>query len=460
MTIKKINRRDFLKWQMATAVGSSSFFPLLGNISNVQAASISGGYKALVCVFLYGGNDSFNMVVPRSSTAYNAYAKARQSLAVGKSSILPFNPVGYYDGNRYGFHPAMPEIGKLFYDEKLSIIANVGMLTEPINKEEYKAKIKSKPPQLFSHSSQQDQWMKAKADDVYPFGWAGRMTDLFFPNSAIAPKPAVNLTPSGINLWQTGRKYSAYEIPASGVKALSFPSAGGEYDMEQAYQDIYELEVKNSHTLVSHYAKIQQKSKELSRFIQDSLNNAPTPSRPFDKQSSLAKQLEMVSKLIAVRNTLENDISRQIFFVGFKGWDTHKNQNESHPKLLKQLSQSLSTFYAALEELGVENQVTTFTASEFGRTITSNNSGTDHGWGGHNLVMGGSVNGGDIFGTMPKIQLKSPDAIEKSSRIIPTTSVEQYSATLASWFGLSVNEINTVFPNLNRFDSKNLGFMS
>ncbi len=184
------------------------------------------------------------------------------------------------------------------------------------------------------------------------------------------------------------------------------------------------------------------------------------PSKPFDKNSSVAKQLEMVSKLISIRDTFDDSIDRQIFFVGFKGWDTHKNQNERHPKLLKELSQSLNTFYSALEELGVENQVTTFTASEFGRTLTANNSGTDHGWGGHNLVMGGAVNGGDIFGTMPRIELNSPDAIERSTRVIPTTSVEQYSATLASWFGLSDQKINAVFPGLKRFDLGDLGFMS
>jgi len=204
--------------------------------------------------------------------------------------------------------------------------------------------------------------------------------------------------------------------------------------------------------LISHYAKIQKKSNDLSKFIQGKLNGAPTPSKPFDNNSSLAKQLEMVTKLIAIRNDLDNNTKRQIFFVGFGGWDTHKDQNERHPKLLRQLSKSLSTFYLALEELDVTNQITIFTASEFGRTLTPNSSGTGHGWGGHNLVMGGSVNGGDIFGKMPKLQTDSPDAIEDRGRIIPTISVEQYSATLASWFGLSEQQINTIFPILNLFE--------
>ncbi len=454
MTTRKMNRREFLKWQMATAIGSSSFFPLLGNLSNVHAEPITGEYKALVCIFLLGGNDSFNMVVPQSTDAYNAYAQARPQVAVDQNLLLPITPVNYNDENNYGLHPVMPELQQLFNDEKLSVIANVGMLAEPINKEEYETRTKIRPPNLFSHNNQQDQWMRARADYVYPFGWAGRMTDLLYPDPALAPKPAVNITPSGINLWQTGGQYSTYEVPASGIQSISFPSN----NMEQAYQEIVNSGTTKSHTLVSQYAKIQQRSNVLTKLIHDNLNNAAI-STQFDQNSSLAIQLEMVSKLIAVRNNLDNNTKRQIFFVGFGGWDTHKNQKVRHPKLLQQLSKSLSSFYSALEELGVEQQVTTFTASEFGRSLTANTSGTDHGWGGHNLVMGGSVMGGDIYGAMPKIELNSPDAIHSGSRIIPSTSVEQYSATLASWFGLSDQQIDTVFPNLNLFDSRNLGFM-
>jgi uncharacterized protein (DUF1501 family) len=457
MTTKKINRREFLKWQMAAAVGSSSLFPLLGNFSNVHAASIGGAYKALVCVFLYGGNDSFNMIVPQSSSAYNAYSQARQSLAVPRSSLLPVSPNSYNDGTTYGFHPKMAEVKQLFDQDKLSIIANVGMLAEPITQAQYEAKTKAIPPQLFSHSDQQDLWMKAKADSQYPFGWAGRMTDYLYPNAAQAPNPAVNISTRESSLWQTGAKHSMYEIPHWGVDPLYFPCHDGAYKMEKAYKDIYALGASNSHTMVSHFAGVQQKAEALSELIHDALQTAPTFSKPFDQESSVAKQLKMVAELIAVRNSLDNNITRQVYFVGFGGWDTHDNQNDSHPKLLQQLSQSLNTFNSALEQLGLENQVTTFTASEFGRSLTPNNNGTDHAWGGHNLVMGGSVKGGDIFGKMPKLRLNSPDAVE-DGRIIPTTSVEQYSATLASWFGLSNSEIKSVFPNLHRFDTNNLGF--
>jgi uncharacterized protein (DUF1501 family) len=166
----------------------------------------------------------------------------------------------------------------------------------------------------------------------------------------------------------------------------------------------------------------------------------------------------MVAKLMAVRDNLDSNITRQVYFVGLGGWDTHDNQSSKHYGLLQHLSKSLHAFNSTLEELGLQNQVTTFTASEFGRSLTPNNDGTDHGWGGHNLIMGGSVKGGDIFGTMPKLEIDSPDVL-KNGRVIPTTSVEQYSATLARWFGLSSSEINTVFPNLHRFNTNNLGFL-
>lgn len=306
MTTKKISRREFLKWQMAAAVGTSSLFPLLGNINNAHAASIGGGYKALVCVFLYGGNDSFNMIVPQSTSGYNAYAQARQSLAIPRSSLLPVSPASYNDGTSYGFHPKMAEVKQLFDNNKLSIIANVGMLAEPITQAQYEAKTKTIPPQLFSHSDQQDLWMKAKADALYPFGWAGRMTDYLYPIAALAPKPAVNISTREASLWQTGSKHSMYEIPYWGVNSLYFPWHDGDYKLKKAYSDIYAMSANNDHTLVSHFAGVQQRSDALSGLIHDALMNAPTFTKPFDQESSVAKQLEMAAKLIAVRNNLDS----------------------------------------------------------------------------------------------------------------------------------------------------------
>jgi uncharacterized protein (DUF1501 family) len=459
MKNNKIDRRKFLKWNLATALGSSSLLQLFSGVHVAQAASINDEYKALVCVFLFGGNDSFNMIVPKSSSAYNQYSNIRQGIAINRNTLLAISPQTYNDGNAYGFHPSMPEVQQLFNQNKLSVIANVGTLAEPLNKAQYEAKTKKIPPQLFSHADQQDLWMKANTDTINPFGWAGRMTDFLYPNPSLAPKPAVNLTTWQANLWQSGIRHSMYEIPADGVEPLSFPWHAGEYPMEQAYRDIYELGTEDKHILLSHFADIQQRSDSLTETISDALKNAPSFTTSFPQNNQLSRQLEMVAKLIAIRNNLDSNISRQIYFVGLGGWDTHDNQSVQHSQKLEQLSKSLNAFNAALEEQGLSNQVTTFTASEFGRSMTPNNDGTDHGWGGHNLVMGGSVNGGDIFGRMPRLQQNSPDTVE-DGRIIPTTSVEQYAATMANWFGLSSSEIRSVFPNLHRFQVKNLGFLS
>ncbi len=459
MKNNKINRRKFLKWNLATALGSSSLLQVLDGISTAHAASINDEYKALVCVFLFGGNDSFNMIAPKNNSAYNQYANVRQGIAINRNELLAISPQTYDDGNTYGFHPIMTEIQQLFNQNKLSVIANVGTLAEPLTKAQYEAKSKKIPPQLFSHADQQDLWMKANTDTINPYGWAGRMTDFLYPNPSLSPLPAVNLTTWQANLWQAGIKHSMYEIPADGVEPLYFPWHAGDYAMEQAYRDLYQLGTNDDHILLSQFAETQQRSDSLTEIINNALKDAPTFATKFPNNNRLGKQLEMVAKLIAIRDNLDSNITRQIFFVGLEGWDTHDNQTAKHSQQLGHLSKSLNAFYAALEEQGISNQVTTFTASEFGRSMTPNNNGTDHGWGGHNLVMGGSVNGGDIFGTMPKLQQNSPDAVE-DGRIIPTSSVEQYAATMANWFGLSSSEINSVFPNLHRFPVKNLGFLS
>ncbi len=459
MKNKKINRRNFLKWNLATVLGSSSLLQVFGSIPVARAASINNEYKALVCVFLFGGNDSFNMIAPKNSSAYIKYSNIRQGIAINRNDLLAISPQTYDDGNTYGFHPSMPEIQQLFNQNKLSVIANVGTLAEPLTKAQYEAKTKKIPPQLFSHADQQDLWMKASTDTINPFGWAGRMTDFMYPNPSLAPNPAVNLTTWQANLWQAGIRHSMYEIPADGVEPLYFPWHPGEYTMEQAYRDIYELGTEDNHILLSHFADIQQRSDSLTEIISNALKNVPSFAANFPNNNQLSKQLEMVAKLIAIRNNLDSNITRQIYFVGFGGWDTHDNQTTQHSQQLEHLSKSLNAFYAALEEQGLSNQVTTFTASEFGRSMTPNNNGTDHGWGGHNLVMGGSVNGGDFFGAMPRLQQNSPDAVE-DGRIIPTISVEQYAATMANWFGLSSSEINSIFPNLHRFPITNLGFLS
>lgn len=458
--MSKINRRDFLKWNLAVAAGLSPYFNVLSGLQSAHAAT-TGGYKALVCVYLAGGNDSFNMFVPHSTTEHNAYAAARRHLAVPQGQLLSVSPGTYDDGARYGFHPNMPEMKKLFSQDSLALVANVGTLVKPVLKSEYEAGFPDIPPQLFSHNDQRNLWMTGNAKISRGQGWAGRMMDLFYPNIASAPKPSPNISIAGNNLWQTGKNLRLFEVQKDGVGSVNLPRHGGPYLLDQAYQDIYNLAANNNHKMIQEHANIQQRGIDYSELVNTALESGPDFEKKFG-EDSLQLQLKMVAKLLAVRNDLDSTAARQVFFVRLNGWDTHDSQNgggeESHPNLLRQLSKSLDNFYTVLVELGLENQVTTFTASEFGRSLTPNGDGSDHGWGGHNLVMGGAVRGNDIYGTMPTLSNDSDDAVE-NGRIIPTTSVDQYGATLAGWFGLNSSELNGLFPNLRNFDRADLGFM-
>ena len=460
----KLKRRDFLKMALATATGMMPVLSLPAGIGQARAATFAGGYKALVCVYLAGGNDAFNMFIPQSTSEYNAYAAARLNLAVPQNQILPVIPATYSDGANYGFHPNMPELHELFNQAKLATIANVGALIRPITKTEYESATVDVPAQLFSHNDQTDLWMTGHANGTTGQGWAGRMMDLFYPGAVSAPIPSPNISIAGNNLWQVGNDIRAYEVHPGGVESLYFPWHAGPVRLDQAYQNVYELSLStnSSNKMVKAHALIQQRQIQYSDILKTALSNAPDFTRPFGTES-LHEQLEMVAKLIAVKDDLDTNIMRQVFFVQLDGWDTHAAQNadvpSGHPSLLGQLSQALDVFYAALVELGLENQVTTFTASEFGRSLTPNGDGTDHGWGSHSLVMGGAVAGNDIYGAMPELSTNSGDAVE-SGRIIPTTSVDQYGATLAHWFGIEPSELSELFPNLGNFSSTDIGFMT
>jgi uncharacterized protein (DUF1501 family) len=457
--MKTLNRRSFLKQNLALASCLASGFNVLNGTRAAHAANIDG-YKALVCVYLAGGNDSFNMFAPASAAAHADYANARQFLAIPRAQLLPVSPAAYSDGADYGFHPSMTRSKNLFDQGSLAVIANVGTLTNPITKEQYESQSRSIPAQLFSHNDQTSLWMAGNANQGTGRGWAGKLMDLLYTNSASAPRPSPSISVAGNNLWQTGNVRS-FEISAGGIDSPYLPYHEGAIKLDDAYAAEFQRSAASSHKLISEHAGIQSRAIEFGALVGSALSFAPTFSQAFGN-GELQKQLEMVAKLIAVRDRLDTNIQRQVFFVQLGGWDTHGSQVEdnagSHANLLARLDQSLGAFDAALVELGLQNQVTTFTATEFGRSLTPNGSGSDHGWGGHSLVMGGAVNGNDIYGTMPQLSFDSIDAIE-NNRIIPTSSVDQYGATMARWFGLNASELNSVFPNLQNFASSDLGFM-
>lgn len=449
-------RRSFLKRQLLLGSCLATGFDV---ISGPAHAASTEGYKALVCINLAGGNDSYNMFVPSSASAHADYADARQFLAVPRAQLLPVTPATYSDGQAYGFHPAMGETKRLFDSGQLSVMANVGSLVRPISKQEYETRSGTIPKQLFSHNDQTDSWLAANANGDTGLGWAGRMMDTIYPGNY--PAPAASLSIGGNSLWQKAENVRSFELGTNGVTGRYLPFHSGPIKLKDAFEAMHANAVNQNNLFANSHAMVLERAADYADSINSAIANPPVFETPFTG-GRLAAQLEMVARLIHARDQLDTNLRRQIFFVRLGGWDTHDNQisgtETTHPALLGQLDAALGAFQNAMVQLGMQNSVTAFTATEFGRSLTPNSSGTDHGWGGHNLVMGGAAQGGDVFGQMPQISRDSADTVE-NSRFIPTTSVEQYSATLARWFGLTNPELNAVFPNLSNFATSDVGFM-
>lgn len=454
-------RRDFLKQSIGSLAIASPLVGLLTSLQQLKAAEVDGEYKAIVCVLLEGGCDSFNMIAPREDDAYNNYKAVRGDIALNQDDLLSFSHTNANGLNAlaYGMRNNMTEMNQLFTDQKLAIVANVGTLIEPVTQSDVISGAASVPSQLFSHNTQRAQWMRGNAKDIETSGWAGRTSDIFYPSA----NAYFNITAGGNNIMQSGGNVEAYSFKEASISPNTMqhygfgPEAGGS-DLGTVYQAIYEKHQNADHKLFSTFA--EKRVTELSHQV--NLENLFDGVESFDDFTSgvhetgvpLGEQLELIAQILSVKDNFPGDKKRQIFFVNHHGWDTHDGDNEHQ---VSYLNDSLSAFYTALEEMGIENNVTTFTISDFGRSLTSNGEGTDHGWGNHAFVMGGAVKGGDIFGKMPALEKNSADAW--SDRIIPTTSVDSYLATIVKWFGATNDELNTIFPNLQSFSQTNIGFM-
>ena len=412
-----------------------------------------GDFKALVSVFLFGGNDAFNMVVPRSAAEYNIYAASRQNLALDASTLLPINPDNP-DGAAYGLHPRMTALQTLFEAGDASIVANIGPLVQPITRDEYFAGTVPLPPQLFSHNDQQDQWQSLKGRTSLASGWAGRIADALAP-ATVGQRLALNISTAGTVLFQAGATTVPYAIGTTGANTYFILESSVPFGDQRRAAFEAHLNAGFSNVHARALAEVHRRSLATADDVNAALASA-TLSTPFPG-SALGAQLGVVARLLAVRDTLA--MSRQIFFVSTGGFDTHDDQVPNQPNLLGDVADCLAAFQAAMVELGIEDQVTTFTQSDFGRTLTSNGDGTDHGWGGHQLVTGGAIRGRRIFGTMPVLEIGGADDTE-AGRIIPTTSVDQYAATLARWFGVAETDIATIAPSIGNFAQNDLGFFA
>lgn len=457
--LELFDRRAFLRRCACAALGGAGL-ATLGRLELLQAAAAAQGpytdYKALVCVFLFGGNDAFNMLVPRSATEHAEYAAARQALAVPRASVLPVSPLNAIPG-QVGFHPSCPELASRFQSGQLGVVANVGTLISPVTRADYLARTVPLPPQLFSHSDQAQQWQTSQPGvrgDTS--GWCGRMADVL-QTAGLVQDLAVNVSINGANTQQTGRATLAYNVNSSGVVRLRGIDATNQRnaDRQTAFNEL--LDAPPDHPLAREFVAVQRRAMAQAARLTDALDQLPPLQTVFPAQSSVAAQLSMVARLIGIRSTL--GLARQVFFVGMGGWDTHGEQATRHPQLLAQLSQSLDAFQSALVEVGAASSVVTFTGSDFGRTLTSNGDGSDHGWGQHCLVMGQPVLGQRVYGQLPTLAIDGPDDT-RGGRLIPTTGVDEYAGVLARWFGVTPVELQTVFPNIGNFPARSdLGFL-
>ena len=456
-----ISRREFLGQASCKAVGSTALFSTLltlrlANSLSAQTVGTGGDYKALVCLFLAGGNDSFNMLVPTTSGEYAAYAKARGNLAQAMDTLLPLAPSNL-GGRTLGLNPSMPELRDLFNLGKLSFVSNVGSLIRPLTLSEYKAG-KSLPVSLFSHVDQVKQWQTCIPDQRTAIGWGGRAADILA--SLNTPSlVSMNISLSGQNIFLTGQKAFTYSIGSSGATALTGYDTAAvnnltaqrtkavDGELGQQYRNLFEQTYANTtRDAISSY-------KEFTAAL-----SGITLATAIPSGNSVASNLAMVAKTIAARSKL--GARRQVFFVLLGGFDLHDNLATNHPGLLKVVSQGVNSFWSALGEIGMQNNVTLFSASDFGRTLTSNGDGSDHAWGSNHFVLGGAVAGGQVFGDKAAgyyPDLQNLAAIDTGQgRLIPGVAVDEYARDLLTWFGVSATDLDYVLPAFSsRFAGRN-----
>jgi uncharacterized protein (DUF1501 family) len=446
-------RRTFIRQAACAALGASGLLGTVFDLRKLSAATITGDYRALVCLFLYGGNDANNVLIPYDTAAYSTYAAARKNLAIPRTSLLPLTLQGG-DGRQFAFHPALPELHKLFNAGKLTMVTNVGTLVAPVTRADYVNGTAALPNQLFSHEDQSVQWQTSVPDRPDTgTGWGGRAGDLVQALNG-SSKVSLALSIAGTNTFEIGNSVIPYLISPDGSLGLrGFGNSANEQARLQGFKKL--LALPHQRLMEQAYADTMTRSVAENEVLTAALSGLAPIATPFPT-TDLGAQLKMVARLIAARNNLS--MRRQIFFCAVGGYDTHGDQVASQTPLLVELSQAMNAFYSATVELGVEQSVTTYTASDFGRTFPSNGSGSDHGWGSHQFAMGGAIKGNRLYGTFPTLAVNGPDDTE-DGRWIPTTSVDEFSATMARWFGVSASDMTTVLPNIGRFSRPDLGFL-
>jgi uncharacterized protein (DUF1501 family) len=447
-----MKRRGFLHHAGALA-GTAA----LGQLGVFAAhAAPANDYKALVCIFLYGGNDTNNMIVPLDTAGYANYAQTRSYLALPQSQLLPLDASG--GAPQYGLHPALPGLQSLWASRNLAVVANVGPLVQPLTKAQYLSTATAKPENLFSHIDQQHQWQASISSASSNSGWGGRLAEQLAELNVSSRVPPM-ISTGGNNLFVTGAASQALAIPTSGSFGLNgFSNSGADALRRSALEQL--LNVDQTINLAQAAQTVTNGALTSSAILSPILmtTDATLSARFMGLTSDFSQQLLAIAKVIEARSAL--GASRQVFLATLGSFDTHSDQLNQQQVLLSQLDAGLTAFHGAMADIGAGKSVTSFTLSDFSRNFLPNTGGgTDHGWGSHPLVIGDAVNGGRIYGTMPILELSGPDDASNLGRWIPTLAVDQFAATLATWFGADATALAAVLPNLSAFSPRTLGFI-
>jgi uncharacterized protein (DUF1501 family) len=456
-----ITRRKFLQHLGSASIacaGTGAFADLqkiaaAASLNTLSPKAAGDDYRALVLIFMFGGNDANNMVIPTSATDYQAYAAGRTSvLALAQNTLLPLT-VQNTPGRTFALHPAMAGLQGLFNQGKAGILANAGPLAAPLTKAQYRARSAPIPPDLFSHSDQQAQWQSSISDGAPRTGWGGRLGDLLKAANGTNSSSTL-ISVNGNNLFEVGATMSSFKVSPGNHFGFDFYNATGTDPLSQGITAM--LASNQANLFDKAWNDVIARAIDNQRILSNALS-AATPFTTVFPTTGLGQQLQMVARLISIRQAL--GLKRQVFFASIGGFDTHGvDQLQDQTGLLGTVSAAMTAFYNATVELGVAELATAFTASDFNRTFRSNGQGSDHAWGSHHFIAGGAVDGGKIHGQFPIIGADGPDD-DGGGHFIPTTSVDQYSATLAKWFGVSITDMPTMFTNLGRFATPDLGFM-
>jgi uncharacterized protein (DUF1501 family) len=457
-TATPASRREFLKRAGALSMtGVAAPWALNFAAMGEAAAATATDYKALVCVFLYGGNDYANTVVPYDSASHAAYLAQRPAIGTARSALAAtlLNPgTALAGGRQYALAPALAPLIPLFDSGQMAVMLNLGTLVQPTTKAQYTANSVPLPPKLFSHNDQQSVWQSSAPEGAIT-GWGGRIGDLFAAGNGNATFTSVSV--SGNAVYLAGQSAVQYQVASTG----SVPLAGlksplfGSSSCSAALRNL--VTAPRSHLFEAEHARVMKRSIEADEQLTAGLSGIAPLATAFPTGNSLASQLAMVARMIKARDAL--GAKRQVFFVSLGGFDTHDGLLADHPGLLTSVGAALAAFHAATVEMGVASQVTTFTGSDFGRTLNSDGDGSDHGWGSMHFVLGGAVRGRSFYGAPPEVANDGPDDVGRG-RLLPNIAVDQFGATLGRWFGVGSTDMNTVLPQIANYSARDLGFMA